>query len=217
VVRFVVMAAGQATRMGQDKLVMSWLDTTVLGYVLQTVLEAIALQEHGSLVVTPSSVVAEIYVVARHPIEAYLTEEGIRTFKAYGGVWIPVPNPMPLAETIRSGLQDLTAEVQSIGFMPGDQVGITAQSLADCLNQVLQNLPDFLVPIAGGKAVSPVFFHGKYVPELLELQGERGGREVLYRYPERWLKYPVEDGFFQDVDTPEQYHALRGQNCKEFS
>ena len=43
-VRFVVMAAGQATRMGQDKLVLPWQDTTVLGYVLQTVLEAIELQ-----------------------------------------------------------------------------------------------------------------------------------------------------------------------------
>lgn len=38
------MAAGLATRMGQDKLVLPWKDTTVLGYVLQTILEAITLQ-----------------------------------------------------------------------------------------------------------------------------------------------------------------------------
>jgi molybdenum cofactor cytidylyltransferase len=205
------MAAGQATRMGQDKIVMPWKDTTVLGYVLQTVLEAITLQEQRSLVVPSLSVVSEIYVVARHPIEAYLTEDRIRLFNSYGGVWIQVPSPKPLAETIRYGLQDLTGEVQYIGFLPGDQVGITAQRLADCLQQVLQNLPDFLVPIAGNKAVSPVFFHRKYVPELLALQGEQGGRVVLYRYPERWWKYPVEDSFFQDVDTPEQYYALMGQ------
>ncbi len=213
-VRFVVMAAGLATRMGQDKLVLPWRGTTVLGYVLQTVLEAITLQGQRSLGVSSLLVVTEIYVVARHPIEAYLTEDSIRMFNSYGGVWIQVPSPKPLAETIRYGLQDLNSEVQWIGFLPGDQVGITAQRLADCLQQVLQNLPDFLVPIVGDKAVSPVFFHRQYVPELLELRGEQGGREVLYRYPERWWKYPVEDSFFQDVDTPEQYNTLLVQNSK---
>jgi len=208
------MAAGKSTRMGQDKLVLPWKNTTVLGYVLQMLLESITLQEQRSLGVSSLPVVPEIYVVARHPMEAYLTEDCIRVFNSFSGIWIQVPSPKPLAETIRYGLQDLNSEVQSIGFLPGDQVGIKAQKLADCLQQVMQNIPDFFVPIVGAKAVSPVFFHRKYVPELLELRGELGGREVLYRYPERWRKYPVEDSFFQDVDTPEQYNALLVQNSK---
>ena len=208
------MAAGQATRMGQDKLLLPWRNTTVLGYVLETALEAIAILEQRLLDESSSAMIPEIYVVARHPMQAYLTKGCIRKFNFRRGVWIQVPNPRPLAETLRSGLQDLKSDVQSIGFLPGDQVGITAQRLADCLQQVMQNLPDFLVPIAGDKAVSPVFFHRRYVPELLELCGEQGGREVLYRYPERWQTYPVEDSFFQDVDTPEQYNALRVQNSK---
>jgi len=207
-VRFVVMAAGLATRMGQDKLVLPWQDTTVLGYVLQTVLEAITLHEQRSLAISALPVVTEVYVVARHMIEYYLTEERIRRFNSYGGVWTEIPSPKPLAETIHAGLQDLNSEIQWIGFLPGDQVGITALRLADCLQLVQQHQPDFLVPTIRDKAVSPVFFHRKYVPELSELQGEQGGREVLYRYPDRWLKYPVEDSFFQDVDTPEQYKAL---------
>ena len=205
------MAAGLATRMGQDKLALPWKDTTVLGYVLQIVLEAITLREQRSLLVSSHSVVTELYVVARHPIEAYLTEDRQRIFNLYGGAWIQVPSPRPLSETIRYGLEDLNDEVQCIGFLPGDQVGITAQKLADCLQQVLQDIPDFLVPSAGNIAGAPVFFHKRYVPELLALQGEQGGREVLYRYPERWLVYPVEDCFFQDVDTPEQYCALVDQ------
>lgn len=204
------MAAGRATRMGQDKLVLPWKDTTVLGYVLQTLQEAITLQKQRSLAESSLSVLIEIYVVARHPIEAYLTEDRIRMFNSDSGVWIQVPSPKPLAETIRYGLQNLTSEIQWVGFLPGDQVGVTAQRLADCLQQVLQNRPDFLVPIIGDKAGSPVFFHRQYVPELLELRGEQGGREVLYRYPDRWWKYPVEESFFQDVDTPEQYNALQG-------
>lgn len=207
-VRFVVMAAGQSTRMGQDKLVLPWQDTTVLGYVLQAILEAITLQKLRSLGGASQLEGIEIYVVARHPMEAYLAEEPRRKFNSYGGTWIQVPSPKPLADTIRYGLQDLNRKIHYIGFVPGDQVGITAQSLADCLQQLLQKLPDFLVPMAGDKAVSPVFFHRQYVSELLELQGEQGGREVLHRYPDRWWKYPVEDSYFLDVDTPEQYNTL---------
>jgi molybdenum cofactor cytidylyltransferase len=199
------MAAGQATRMGQDKLVMPWKDSTVLGHVLQTVLEAIILQD----------ACIEICVVARHTIEAYVSEEVRDEFKACGGIWLQVPSPKPLAETIRLGLKDLNSEVQVIGFLPGDQVGVTVQGLASCLHQVLQILPDFLVPIAEDNTGSPVFFHRRYVPELLALRGEQGGREVLNRYPERWRKYRVEESLFQDVDTPEQYDALLIQNSKE--
>lgn len=198
-VRFVVMAAGQATRMGQDKLVMPWGKSTVLGFVLQTVLEAFE-----SLVESRP----EIYVVARHPIEAYVSKETVVNFDHCFGTWLQVPSPKPLAETIRLGLQNLNSETEVIGFLPGDQVGVTAYGLKVCLQQVWRTRPDFLVPMAGNQAGSPVFFHRKYVPELLALRGEQGGREVLHRYPERWRKFQVEEGFFQDLDTPEQYHTL---------
>lgn len=210
-VRFVVMAAGLSTRMGQNKLVMPWKDTTVLGYVLQTVQEAIALHNQRKLVVSAPSLDIEIYVVAKHSIGTYLNEDHIRMFNTNFGVWIEVPNPKPLSETIRYGLQDINSEVHYIGFMPGDQVGITARKLADCLQQLVNNHPDFLVPIVEDKAVSPVFFHKQYVPELLKLRGQQGGREVLYRYPERWWKYPVKASFARDVDTPDEYNELMGQ------
>lgn len=205
-VRFVVMAAGLATRMGRDKLALPWRKTTVLGHVLQTVLEAIKLQES----VSPLCQI-EIHVVSRQPIETYVSGDGIREFEGYGGIWHYTPSPRPLAETINLGLQDLTSEVHSFAFLPGDQVGVTVQELSACLGEVLKCLPDFLVPIAGDKVGSPVFFHRRYVPELLALQGEQGGRNVLNRYPDRWLKFPVEESLFQDVDTPEQYQALFSQ------
>ena len=198
-VRFVVMAAGQATRMGQDKLVLPWDKSTVLGFVLQTVLEAVELQGEAC---------AEVYVVARHPIEAYASEETIARFSACAGTWLQVPSPKPLAETIRLGLQDLNHEIEEIGFLPGDQVGVTVLGLTACLQQVLKIRPDFLVPISGNRTGSPVFFHRRHVPELLALRGEQGGREVLKCYPDRWSKYAVKESFFQDVDTPEDYQAL---------
>lgn len=202
-VRFVVMAAGLATRMGRDKLALPWKKTTVLGHVIETVLEAMELQKSSFLESR-----FEIHVVARQPIETYISEGGIEKFREQAGVWIFDPNPRPLAETIKIGLQDLNSNILSFAFLPGDQVGINLQELSASLEQVLHTSPDFLVPIAGGKTGSPVFFHKRYVPELLALQGEQGGRVVLNKYPDRWTKFFVQDSLFSDVDTPEQYQAL---------
>lgn len=198
-VRFVVMAAGQATRMGQDKLALPWRDSTVLGYVIHMVLEAINKQH----------TLVELRVIARQPLEFYVSGKDRERFIALEGVWQQMPNPKPLAETIRLGLGDLNSTVQMIGFLPGDQVGVTAQALADCLHQAQILQPDFLVPMAGETTGSPVFFHRRYVPELLALQGEQGGREVLFRYPKRWIKHRVKESIFLDVDTPEQYQSLQ--------
>lgn len=200
------MAAGLATRMGRDKLALPWKKTTVLGHVLETVLEAIKLQKSESNL---SKI--EIHVVSRQPIETYVSEDGIRDFREHEGIWRYVPSPRPLAETINIGLQDINNQVHSYAFLPGDQVGINVQELSACLEEVLKYCPDFLVPIAGDITGSPVFFHKRYVPELLALQGEQGGRLVLYKYPERWHKFPVMKNLFSDVDTPEQYQALLNQ------
>lgn len=197
------MAAGLATRMGKDKLALPWKNGTVLGYVIGTVLEV--MKVHKDLY--PQSGI-EIHVIARKPVETYLSEEGVREFFKYGGVWNHSPRPRPLAETINMGLHDLNAEMHSVAFLPGDQVGVRVQDLSACLEEVLKYQPDFLVPMAGNTPGSPVFFHKRYIPELLALQGEQGGRMVLNRYPERWSKYTVEESLFLDVDTPEQYDAL---------
>lgn len=205
-VRFVVMAAGQATRMGRDKLALPCKQTTVLGYVLQTVFEGIQLQIQCSRELTPFPDSVEIYVVARHAMENYLTCDTCQTFREMGGTWLQVPRAIPLSETLRIGLSNFKDEIQMVGFLPGDQVGVTSESLAGCFIQVLKQVPDFLVPTSREKVGSPVFFHRRYVPELRELHGEQGGRNVLYRYPERWTRYNVEEEtFLQDVDTPEEY------------
>ena len=198
------MAAGQATRMGRDKLALPCGQTTVLGHAIETILAGLELQKE----------LVEIMVVARRSPENYLTRETLALFQESGGIWLQVPGVIPLAETIRLGLSNLRDEIQTIGFLPGDQVGITAAGLAGCFTQVLQETPDFLVPAYGDLVGSPVFFHRRFAPELRELEGEQGGRKVLYRYPGLWTRYSVEESFLQDVDTPEEYQLWLEQSKK---
>ena len=44
-----------------------------------------------------------------------------------------------------------------------------------------------------GKYGNPVIFHEKYVPELLELEGDQGGKRVLNRHLEDVFGFEVEE------------------------
>ncbi|MGI1658483.1 MAG: nucleotidyltransferase family protein [Desulfitobacterium sp.] len=205
------MAAGKASRMGQDKLSLPWGDTTILGHVLRTL--KLAIREH-SRGANHQEVHCEILVIAPKACSAYrLGEEGNflihDDFIASNCQWIQSELGQPLSQTIRSGLKDYSLDGPGICFIPGDQVGMDEQTLARMIQIFIEEVPDFLVPKALEVIGSPVFFHSRYISELMNLQGEQGGKQVLNRYRERWVSFPVPDGFFLDIDTMTEYLSHR--------
>ncbi|AHF08136.1 nucleotidyltransferase family protein [Desulfitobacterium metallireducens] len=206
-VRFVVMASGQATRMGQDKLALPWRNTTVLGYVLEVIFQTLK----GFSLDIP----CEVWVVARKSMRQYMNPAQLS--ENWGDpdqvkrVWIKEPQPHPLSTTLRLGLDDLSERIQGICFVPGDQVGLEPIQFTQLMERFLENQPDFLIPwveSSEGIKGSPVFFHRRYLEELRSLQGEQGGRVVLHRYPERWQRFAIPAEFLEDVDTIQDYERL---------
>lgn len=201
-VRFVVMAAGMSSRMGKNKLALSWRDTTVFGHVLNAVLDTLteACKVHGKP--------AQVMVVARHALNGYITPELISKFYGLGGIYLQSPEPRPLSATIRMSLQDFPDDINGICFVPADQVGVDSVTLTGMLHEFILKIPDFLVPVAANPG-APVFFHRRYVPELARLSGEEGGKKILNSRRDLWLTYPVQESFFADVDTEDEYNRLK--------
>ncbi|MFI3252809.1 MAG: nucleotidyltransferase family protein [Eubacteriales bacterium] len=48
---------------------------------------------------------------------------------------------------------------------------------------------------------NPVIFFQKYYPELMGLQGDVGGKQVISRYPEDVFFFPVEKQELEDIDV----------------
>lgn len=220
-VRYVVMGAGKATRMGQDKLAMPWGKTTILGHILYIISQTLSLLEAQKIIrsILHSTDQGggqnqdlgsryEIVVVSRKSRGSYISPEEFKLPKLDLS-WIELPSPQPLSETIRAGLKDLSKETRGICFIPGDQVGLTPKGLADLTTAYLRSTPDFLVPEFEGTPGSPVFFHPRYLTELRTLEGEHGGKFVLAKYKDRWQPYPVSKEFLWDVDTWEEYEAYQ--------
>lgn len=208
-VRFVVMGAGKASRMGQDKLAMPWGNTTILGHVLRTLNDSLELLTQRGWKPQQNKAKPEVMVVARKPRTDFSMDGSFDNSLEYKFHWKQVSHSQPLSETIRSGLSDVSDAVKGICFIPGDQVGLEADVLANFTQFFLENTPDFLVPEAYGVIGSPVFFDVRYIPELIALQGEQGGKRVLECYRERWTTYPAREEFLLDIDTREEYEKYR--------
>jgi molybdenum cofactor cytidylyltransferase len=60
------------------------------------------------------------------------------------------------------------------------------------------------VPVHAGQRGHPVLFAARYFPELEELRGDSGARQLLAQHADQVCAVPVNDpGVILDVDTPE--------------
>lgn len=66
-------------------------------------------------------------------------------------------------------------------------------------------------PTYQGKSGHPVGFAAQYLPQLLALTGDQGGKAILDAHPDALRRCPVEDAaILKDIDQPAQLSASEG-------
>lgn len=65
-----------------------------------------------------------------------------------------------------------------------------------------------IVPVANGHPASPCLFPRRFLPELMQLSGDAGGKKVYSKHPEEtWFigfdDTPDAELLFYDIDSPE--------------
>ena len=65
------------------------------------------------------------------------------------------------------------------------------------------------VPVYRDGRGNPVLFAASLFDELRSVEGDRGGRDVIARHPQRVAEVPVDAQMPADIDTPEDYEAAR--------
>lgn len=101
-------------------------------------------------------------------------------------------------------------EASIAGFcVPGDQPLISPGAMRTLAEKATYNA--ILVPCReDGSRASPVLFGKKYYDELAALEGDVGGRQVMWKHPEE-LQLILTGGcdlFYEDVDTKDSYERL---------
>jgi len=183
----IVLAAGESRRMGRQKLLLPYGDTTVIDHIVSQVL---------------ASEVAQTIVVTGHDVQA--VEAAV------------LGKPVTLVEnrqykdgmltSIRAGLQSVPPEAKGFMVVLGDQPSISSALVNHLIDGFRAVEEGIVVPLYDDDTGHPIVISTAYRDEVLTNFDDTGLRGLIYGHPERVHRLPVElPGVLRDMDTPEDY------------
>ncbi|HIR00053.1 MAG TPA: nucleotidyltransferase family protein [Candidatus Scybalocola faecavium] len=177
----VILASGSSTRMGENKLLLEWQGSCVICRVMDAAAKA------GFFKV--------LVVSSYDPILDMAREKGLTAIKNH--------HPrLGQSQSVVLGTQACAA-ADGIMYIPGDMPFLTSSVLRR-LKDAFCFSPEYIIrPVYGQKPGAPAIFPRKFFNELQALKGDKGGKEVIRKYPQWVRMVAVEDGKAGiDIDTP---------------
>ena len=186
-----ILAAGESTRMKQQKLLMPWNGKTV---VEATVERALASNADEVLVVTGSH---------RSEIESLLKPSGVK-------IVVNESYQDGMLSTVLCGIKTIPSAVDAVLVMLGDQPMVQTSVINRIIETYQKKGAKIILPVWKGKRGHPVLFDLQFREEMFGLKGNPGLRELLQRYPNDVKELEVDSSeIVEDLDTQEDYQKLK--------
>jgi len=187
----IVLAAGAAKRMGQQKLLLDFQGKPVLSRVLEAVL--------ASQLYEVICVVRELKQIRQ---KISLGDDKLRWLtneKAHEGQ----------STSVIAGLKAISPDSEGVLILVGDQPLIKTELINSLIDLFNKRTSLIAAPTFHGQTRNPVIFHRDLFPDLLKLTGDRGARGLIEKYKPKtaFLEWDDESPFL-DVDTWEDYEKL---------
>jgi molybdenum cofactor cytidylyltransferase len=202
----VVLAAGMSTRMGRNKLLLTFRDKPLVVHAVDTLF---------------ASEVGEIIVVLGHESEKVWDRlednEGRASKEGQRPRVRLVENPgyrEGLSTSVRTGVQAVSAEADAIMIYLADQPLLEAADV----NRIIaafatakKESKTIVVPFFKGERGNPVILDASLRDSILGIVGDVGCKGVIKRYPEKVYAIEMEnDHVVRDVDDVPAYERLVG-------
>lgn len=185
-INLIVLAAGNSKRFNGNKLLTLLEGKPIFMHVVERVLP---LSFHKILLVTQYEEVKEI--VKEKNIDVIINNE---------------PNN-GISSSIKLGLENCN-NCDGIMFMVCDQPRITMETIEGIINEFVASDKGIIVASSNGEMGNPTLFDVSYSKELLSLQGDKGGKQVIMRH--------LDDVGFYEVDKEELIDIDRREDLKFF-
>jgi molybdenum cofactor cytidylyltransferase len=188
----IVLAAGGSTRMGKPKLLLPWQGEALIRWPVRTALEA--------------GLSPVIVVTGAYPREVTTALNGLAVDIVHNADW-----EAGQSTSVRCGILALPQEAEAVVILLGDQPQLPVslvQKLVFEYRSSIKSIPIFISSFKN-KRRNPVLFDRSVFHDLLNLEGDAGGRMIFSLYPGKYV--PVDDPtIFLDIDSPEDYQSLTG-------
>lgn len=184
-----IMAAGNASRFGENKLTASFAGKSLFSLALAAI---------------PADTFARVTVVSQYPV--LLQEAEQAGFHA-------IRNDRPddgISRTIRLGTEAM-ADCAGILYMVADQPLLRQKTVLRIVQDWRQH-PGCIVGAAhNGHRGNPCLFPARFFPELCALEGDRGGSSVIRRHEDALRLIEAAEPELFDCDTKQALEILKGQ------
>lgn len=111
--------------------------------------------------------------------------------------------------SLRAGLNGLPADCAGAFFLLADQPFVSLDVILALKQAHARSLAPIVAPRVGDQRANPVLFDRVTFPDLLNLEGDIGGRAVIHSGYHRveWLDW-LDAALLYDIDTPDDYVLL---------
>lgn len=187
----IILAAGEAKRMGKLKQLLPLGQSTILEKTIENV---------------ASSRVDETIVVLGYQAEKIISRINSAPVKI-------IVNPLyqdGMSTSIIAGLMAIETEADAVMLVLADQPFIDSQIINHMLDEYKSHNKGIVIPVHRGKRGHPVIISLRYKSELLNLKGDIGAREVIPRHSDDVHEVKVgSPRITLDIDTEENYKSLQ--------
>lgn len=187
----VIMASGYGKRYGSNKLLEEFRGRPLFSYALETA----ARSDADSITVVTRFREIEQEIHSKYPKDMFRV---VKNYHPERGI----------SESLRLGLE---AEEESDGccFMVCDQPLLKKETVDLLFNNFRKNQNQIYLCGDGLRRGNPVLFPKEFFPELLQLRGDSGGKQIIKKYPDRVSEVLVRDKTeLYDIDSVEDKQKL---------
>lgn len=199
---FIYMASGFGSRFGGNKLLEQLEGKPLYRHGLDTLREAAreAARMDGWQV--------RIIVVSQY---REILEEAVR--EGLQAVYNP-ESARGITSSIVYGTREAEGAELFLYFV-ADQPRLRPETVAGFLRAFADSEKSMGCLINGGRRGNPAAFRSCWRQELLELKGDKGGRQLMDRYPNELWFYPAEEEELWDVDRREDLEQNAGEETRD--
>ena len=189
----IILAAGEAKRMGKVKLTLPLGDKQLIEWVLQ------------AAKLTP----LDKYFLVVRPED----KEMIKTGEKWGAeIVLNSEYRSGMSSSIKKALHQISSkDLEGFFVILGDQPFISSSLLYKMFKAFTLDKKEMIVPFYKDRQGNPVFFDGYWKDELMKLSGDVGGRVLIKAHPERIKRFKISDeSILLDIDREEDYEKIKG-------
>lgn len=184
----IILAAGASTRFGKPKILLDWRGKPLIRKAVEDAL----LSGLSQVTVVIGAVVDPVIEILRGlPVNIVVNERWQEGQSA----------------SIQAGLAALRDDAGSAIFLLADQPAVSPELLRRLIERHAATLAPIVAPRVQGKRGNPVLFDRDLFAELLQIQGDTGGRVLMNRYGLEHVDWD-DPRLLLDIDTPEDYQKL---------